>query len=95
VTVQQLFAVAVKMTADGARADLMGMASVLHRRGIDVLEAELTRPTCGLRMFTALFFSSPQQASTVLRTLESLVDVLDASLLEVSDARSNRELTVC
>ncbi|MET0929238.1 MAG: hypothetical protein ABWX74_06955 [Aeromicrobium sp.] len=88
----QLFAVTVALTADGSRADLLSVASVLHRRGVEVVEAELGRPAHGRRVFSATFAATPQQAATVLRTFEGLVDVVDASLFEALDARVVHEL---
>ena len=90
----RLFVVTVALVADGARADLMGMASVLHRRGVDVVEAELGRPVHQRRVFSATFRASPEQASTVLRTFEGLVDVVDATLFEALDARTIHALEV-
>jgi hypothetical protein len=84
----RLFAVTVALAADGSCADLLAMASVLHRRAVDVLEAELGRPAHGRRVFSATFAATPQQAATVLRTFENRVDVVDASLFEALDARA-------
>jgi hypothetical protein len=93
-TSPELFAVTVAMTADGARADLLSMASVLHRRGVDVVEAEFGRAMHGRRVFSATFAATPQQASTVLKTFENLIDVVDASLFAALDARSIPEFSV-
>lgn len=79
-TGKPLFAVIVEVDADGARASLMALASVLHRRGIDVVEAEFTRRTHNRRVFTATFAAEQRRATTVLRSYENLIDVLDASL---------------
>ena len=84
----RLFAVTVALAADGARADLLSAASVLNRRSVDVIEAELGRPAHGRRVFSATFAATPQQAATVLRTFENMVDVVDASLFEALDARA-------
>lgn len=87
-TARRLFVVTVALTATGARADLLTMASVLHRRGVDVVEAELSRPAHDRRVFSAMFAATSQQASTVGRTFEGLVDVVDVSLFEAMDART-------
>lgn len=84
----QLFAVTVALTAEGSRADLMSMGAVLHRRGVEVVEAEFGRAVMGRRVFSATFSATPQQAATVLKTFENLVDVVDTSLFEALDARS-------
>ncbi len=93
-TTPRLFAVTVALTADGARADLMAMAAVLHRRGVEVVEAEFGRPSHSRRVFSATFVATSQQAWTVQKTYEGLVDVVDTSLFEALDARSIHELSV-
>jgi hypothetical protein len=93
-TAPRLFVVTVALAASGARADLLGLASVLHRRGVEVVEAELGRPVDDRRVFSATFTAAPRQASTVLRTFENLVDVVDATLFEAMDTRIVRELSV-
>ncbi|MCL3817305.1 hypothetical protein [Aeromicrobium wangtongii] len=83
----RLFVVTVALRADGARADLMTMAAVLHRRGVEVVAAELGRPAHGRRVFSARFVAAPRQASTVVRSFENLVDVVDTSLFAALDTR--------
>ncbi len=87
-----LFVVTVAMTSGGARADLLQMASTLHRRGAEVVEAELSKPAHGRRVFSATFRATPRQAQTVLRSMEGLVDVVDAGLFEALDMRETRVL---
>lgn len=84
---QRLYAVTVATFADGSRADLLTMASVLHRRGVDVVEADMARPSYGRRVFSATFSADARLANTVLRSFENLVDVVDASLFEAFDCR--------
>ena len=84
---EPLFVLTVALVPDGARADLLGLASVLHRRGVDVVEAELSRPAHGRRVFSTTFRSTTRRAETVLRSMEGLVDVLDATLFQAFDAR--------
>ncbi|MET0930841.1 MAG: hypothetical protein ABWX74_15075, partial [Aeromicrobium sp.] len=84
----------VALTADGSCADLLSVASVLHRRGVGVVEAELGRPAHRRRVVSAAFAAPPQQAATVRRTFEGLVDVVDVSLFEALDARAVHELGV-
>lgn len=93
-TSSDLFVVTVAVTADGARADLLSLASVIHRRGVDIVEAEFCRAVHGRRVFSATFAATPQQASTVLKTFENLIDVVDATLFAALDARSTPELSV-
>ncbi len=84
----RLFVVTVALVADGDRADLLAMASVLHRRGVEVVEADMSRPSHGRRVFSSTFRAERHHAETVLRTFESVVDVVDASLFEALDARA-------
>ncbi|TXL60741.1 hypothetical protein [Aeromicrobium terrae] len=93
-TPKSLFVVTVAMAADGSRADLLQMAAILNRRGADVVEAELSRPAHGRRVFSATFSSSRIQAETVLRSIEGLVDVVDAALFSALDARTPSEARV-
>lgn len=84
---ESLFVVTVALVPGGARADLLAMASALHRRGVEVIEAELSRPGRDRRVFSATFRSTDRQAETVLRSLEGLVDVVDATLYAALDIR--------
>ena len=86
-SLESLFVVTVAMVPGGARADLLSMASVLHRRDVEIVEAELSRPGHDRRVFSATFRSTARQAETVLRTLEGLVDVVDATLYAALDVR--------
>ena len=82
-----LFAVTVAVASEGSRSDLLAMASVLHRRGVKVVEAELTKPAHGRRIFNA----TPAQAEMVLKSFQNMIDVLDAALFEAVDARGIRD----
>jgi hypothetical protein len=77
---QSSFVVAVVLTSEGARSDLLALASVLHRRGVMVEEATMTRPADHRRTFCASFTATRRQAMTVSRTFEGQVDVLDVEL---------------
>ncbi|QGG40637.1 hypothetical protein [Aeromicrobium yanjiei] len=81
------YVVTVSVTANDHGADLLTIASVLHRRGVQVVEADLARPVDGCRVFSATIVSDPARAWTVLRTLENRVDVLGADLFEALDTR--------
>ncbi|MGH4001800.1 MAG: hypothetical protein ACRDTJ_30550 [Pseudonocardiaceae bacterium] len=75
------FAVRVEMASD-PRSDLLSMASVLHRRGVNVLEARLSTCDDGRRVFTASFTAQSQvQAATVGRSYEGLVGVFTVDLV--------------
>ena len=84
---QGLFVVTVAMTVDGSRSDLLSMASVLHRRGVSVVEAELSRPAHERRVFSATFNATERQADTVSKSFANLIDVVDVALFRALDAR--------
>lgn len=81
------FVVTVALTADGARSDLLALATVLHQRAVDVIEADFSRPAHGRRVFSATFHATSQQARTLHKSFENLIDVIDAALFEALDAR--------
>lgn len=81
------YVVTVSVTANDHGADLLTIASVLHRRGVQVVEADLARPVDGLRIFSATIITDPARAWTVLRTLENRIDILEADLFEALDTR--------
>ena len=87
----RLYAVSVAVVSDGSRSDLLSMAAVLNRRGVDVVDAEYARPANGRRVFSATFRATPSHATTVLRSFENIVDVVDAVLFEALDARQPRD----
>ncbi len=63
---------------------LLALASVLHRRGVDVLDARLTAPVAGSRAFEATILATARQAATVEATLRGLVPVTDVHLAPVA-----------
>lgn len=73
--------------ADSGRNALLMLGSVLHRRGAEVLEADLGRSVAGVRRFHVILQAMPRQAVTVLRSLESQIDVLEAQLDDYLDLR--------
>src|SRR3954471_14487719 len=83
----QTFVVTVALSATGERAGLLAMASTLHRRGVVVVEADLSKPLHGRRVFSATFAAEPAMAVTVLHSFENLIDVVDASLYQALDTR--------
>jgi hypothetical protein len=60
------------------RSTFLSLVSMLHRRGVDVLEAELHTATDAY--FTATFLATPAHAMTVVASLRNLIDVMDAEL---------------
>lgn len=60
------------------RSTFLSLVSMLHRRGADVLEAELHTATDSY--FTATFLATPAHATTVVASLRNLIDVMDAEL---------------
>jgi acetolactate synthase regulatory subunit len=78
------YSVAVALIARDS-STLLSLVSTLHRRGVDVLSAELTRPTAGRRAFTATFHASWRQARTVEASLRNLVDVVGVEMCEAAD----------
>ncbi len=73
------YSVAVVL-ADGDSSALLSVVSMLHRRGVDVLEAELTRPAADRRFFTATFTATWRQARTVEASLRNLVHAVSVEL---------------
>lgn len=71
-----LWSVAV-VVHGGDRSTLLALASALHRRAVDVLDARLTMPSAGTRTFEATISGTPRQAATVEATLCALVDVTE------------------
>jgi hypothetical protein len=82
----RLFAITAVMMTDSSRSDLLRMASVLHRRGVEVIKAEMSPALDGQRLFTATFGATTQQAFTVRRSVENLINVTDVSLRDTKDA---------
>lgn len=70
------------------RSTLLSLVSMLHRRGVDVVEAELHAVTDHHAWFAATFLATPSHATTVVASLRNLVDVLDAELSTKARAAS-------
>jgi hypothetical protein len=66
--------------AQSDRSTLLALASTLHRRGVEVLAAELSTARATHPAFTVTFLGTRAQAATVTASLNNLVDVLDARL---------------
>lgn len=88
----QPFSVAVDLTGRNSSA-LLSLVSTLHRRGVDVLSAELTRPTADRRTFTATFHATERQARAVEASLRNLVDVVGVEMCE-APAGDRRDLAL-
>ncbi|WP_340537922.1 hypothetical protein [Nocardioides sp. GXZ039] len=65
------------------RSTLLALASALHRRGVEVVAAELV-PGADAPTFSATFLGTSAQADTVRLSLEGLIDVLTAELVDES-----------
>ncbi|GAA1526649.1 hypothetical protein [Nocardioides humi] len=74
----------VVTTLDADRALLLSLASVLHRRGVDVLAADLKPPEHGRRQFCAVVVATTAQARTLRQTLSNRIDVVSVDL-DVAD----------
>jgi hypothetical protein len=70
--------------AQSDRSTFLALVSVLHRRGVEVVAAELRPGNAGLA-FTVTFLATPVQARTVLASLRNLIDVMDAKLLHEAE----------
>lgn len=87
-TESQSFVLSGAMAVTNDHGALLVIASALHRRGVDVTEAELRRPRDGVRRFDVTFRATPSRAEAVLRTVENLVDVLEAALWNHHEVRT-------
>ena len=79
-----LFGIEVSLDVGTGESPLLSAASVLHRRGIDVIEASLVMRSTRRFRFTATFRCDAAQARTVLRTFENRIDTLDVMLTDPS-----------
>ena len=77
-------AVEIRLAGDD-HATLLRLVSTLHRRGVHVLEATLSRPE-GRPTFGATFLASQRRASLVATSFDRLVEVLDVSVHAVGEA---------
>jgi hypothetical protein len=88
------YSVAVALTGRDSSA-LLSLVSTLHRRGVDVLDAELTRPFANSRAFTATFHATLRQARIVEASLRNLIDVVGVEMCEPADLTLTRRRAVC
>lgn len=75
------YSVAVTV-AGGDGSALLRLVATLHRRGVELLRAELDRPGADRQHFAATFTASPQKARLVAVSLRNLVDVVGVQLSE-------------
>jgi len=61
-------------------SSLLTMASVFHRRGVSVVSAQMCAGSNQGQVFRATFHAAPRQASTLLKTVQAIVDVLHAEM---------------
>jgi hypothetical protein len=73
------YAVSVSVSR-GDHSTLLSLASALHRRHVDVVDARFTSPGAGRRTFQATILATAQQASIVEATLRNVVVVTDAQV---------------
>lgn len=78
----EAFVVDVTIAEKRDRSALLSMASVLQRRNVDVVDAVMTRAEGGRQKFRATFNATPIQATLVARSMENLVHVLGAVLVD-------------
>lgn len=82
------YSVVVALTGDDA-STFLRIVTTLHRRGVPVIEAALSRPTAGRRAFAATFVATGRQARVVAASLLRLVDVVGVELCEAADGQGN------
>ena len=79
------YAVTVGIEARDDVRVLLSLASVLHRRGIGVSQANLSPPSLGRRTFTAVFTATNRQAVTLQASLSRLIEVVEVVLVEAGE----------
>jgi acetolactate synthase regulatory subunit len=82
------YSVAVALSGQDA-ATLLRLVTVLHRRGVHVVEAELGQPTQRRAAFTATFLATARQALVVAASLRNLIEVLGVELCEAPNEAEN------
>lgn len=82
------YSVVVVLAGSNSSA-LLSVVSTLHRRRVEVLDAELTPPAAGRRSFTATFLATWRQARTVEASLRNLVDAVGVEMSESADDRDD------
>lgn len=90
---ENTYVITVAIVEGAARDPLLTGATTLHRRGVSLVEAELSRPTNGRHILSATFNAHERQAQTVLRTFANQVEVLDAELFQAFDGRERNAMT--
>jgi acetolactate synthase regulatory subunit len=86
-SVRRPYSVAVALAGDDA-STFLRIVATLHRRGVPVVEAALSRPTADRRAFAATFVATGRQARVVAASLRRLVDVVGVELSEAADGPS-------
>lgn len=62
-------------------ATLLALVSTLHRRGVEVIDAQLGSDRQAQPFFTVTFLATSSQARTLTASLSNRIDVLDAELV--------------
>jgi hypothetical protein len=84
----------VAVSVDGGdHSTLLALASALHRRGVDVLSAQLSWPIAGRRSFEATIRATPRAARTVEGTLRNLIRVTHVSMARCGDRALQESLS--
>lgn len=81
------FLVTVTVYADASRPPLLSIASILHRRHVTVLDAELRRAEGLAQKFIATVAASTERMETLARSLSREIDVLSVDYAELPHLR--------
>jgi len=79
------YSVTVTVHADSRRPPLLSIGSILHRRHITVLEAELRRPVGSAQTFSATVVTSARRMTTLAHSLLREIEVLSVDYVELLD----------
>lgn len=82
----RLYAVTVALRDQDSTHALLSLVSVLHRRAVQLGQADLSPASQGRRTFNATFTATDQQAATVRASLDNLVEALEVILAEATES---------
>jgi len=88
---QLTYSLSITMLADSSRSGFLAVVSVLHRRGVRVLEAELRRAIGDVQSMTVTLALSRTRMDTLAKSLVREIDVLSADFVELFDFRHATE----
>ncbi|MGE0776975.1 hypothetical protein [Mycolicibacterium sp.] len=75
------------MASTTTGSGLSAVAAVLHRRGVDVIDASLSRAVDGRRRFSVSVAADSVRAHTLAATFQNLIDVIDVSIVDPAGPR--------